>query len=143
MTRQEDIWTCEKCSKQQGRHDLFFDGICEECHEEVAHIFEEGDLYYTIEENIVIESVWDDVSKELHNESSIYYSTLHEAVLYYKFTRCHEMLMNAVSCIESSGDKDIFLEGFEYFKYEPRISLCFDSSIEQYREMYGHLYINH
>lgn len=32
MTRADDVWCCEECGKEQGRHDQFFDGICQECH---------------------------------------------------------------------------------------------------------------
>jgi DNA-directed RNA polymerase subunit RPC12/RpoP len=32
MTHQEDIWKCYKCGNEFGRHDQFFDGECEECH---------------------------------------------------------------------------------------------------------------
>lgn len=31
MTRQEDIWNCEQCDQAYGRHDQWFDGICEKC----------------------------------------------------------------------------------------------------------------
>jgi hypothetical protein len=31
MTRQEDIWNCEGCHQLYGRHDLWFEGICEKC----------------------------------------------------------------------------------------------------------------
>jgi hypothetical protein len=31
MTKQEDIWSCTECNQQQGRHDQFFDGVCESC----------------------------------------------------------------------------------------------------------------
>lgn len=34
MTRQEDIWNCEECSEAYGRHDLWFEGICEKCNTE-------------------------------------------------------------------------------------------------------------
>jgi predicted ATP-dependent serine protease len=34
MTRQEDIWTCSECGQEQGRHDQWFEGKCEKCHEQ-------------------------------------------------------------------------------------------------------------
>ena len=34
MTRQEDIWNCEECNQAYGRHDLWFEGICEKCNAE-------------------------------------------------------------------------------------------------------------
>ena len=33
MTHEQDIWHCYKCGNQFGRHDQFFDGDCEKCHE--------------------------------------------------------------------------------------------------------------
>lgn len=43
--------------------------------------FEEGDTYYTIEENQVVESCWDCVSEDMHDENPnrIYFSTKEEA----------------------------------------------------------------
>lgn len=32
MTRLNDVWECSKCSQPQGRHDMYFDGDCGECH---------------------------------------------------------------------------------------------------------------
>ena len=77
---------------------------------ELVYPFEEGDLYYTLENNIVVESVWDYQSEEMHDELKMYYDTLHEAILHCTFIN------------------------------KLRISLCFDDSIERYRETYGHLY---
>lgn len=34
MTRENDVWNCEGCGKEQGRHDQYFKGNCGECHEE-------------------------------------------------------------------------------------------------------------
>jgi hypothetical protein len=31
MTKKEDIWICSECGQECGRHDMYFDGICEEC----------------------------------------------------------------------------------------------------------------
>jgi predicted ATP-dependent serine protease len=33
MTREEDIWVCYECEQLQGRHDQWFEGKCEKCHE--------------------------------------------------------------------------------------------------------------
>lgn len=51
MTHTEDIWTCTECGDEQGRHDMYFDGICEKCHSKDSHItdvvfrkFKEGDI---------------------------------------------------------------------------------------------------
>ena len=43
--------------------------------------YKEGDDYYTIEQNLVIRSCWDDISEEMHTYDSIYYSTKEEALL--------------------------------------------------------------
>ena len=33
MTREGDIWTCIECGQEQGRHDQWFEGKCDKCHE--------------------------------------------------------------------------------------------------------------
>ena len=33
MTHEEDIWYCDECGAEQGRHDMWFDGLCEKCNE--------------------------------------------------------------------------------------------------------------
>lgn len=42
-TRINDVWHCDKCGAEQGRHDMWFEGVCESC-------FNEADLY-DIEDN--------------------------------------------------------------------------------------------
>lgn len=37
--------------------------------------FKEGDTYFTIEDDAVVESCWDDVSEELHTPDKIYFKT--------------------------------------------------------------------
>lgn len=37
--------------------------------------FKEGDTYFTIENDTVVESCWDDVSEELHTPDKIYFKT--------------------------------------------------------------------
>ncbi len=34
MTREEDEWNCDECGNPQGRHDMWFEGICENCNAE-------------------------------------------------------------------------------------------------------------
>jgi hypothetical protein len=60
---------------------------------ELSYPFSEGDTYYTIEYNTIIESVWDEESKELYlsNGNKLYnysdqqyFSSLDEAVKYFK-----------------------------------------------------------
>lgn len=41
--------------------------------------FEEGDIYYTIEDNAIVESVWDSVSEELHTSTTQYFASLEKA----------------------------------------------------------------
>lgn len=41
--------------------------------------FNEGDIYYTIEDGVMVESVWDDVSEDLYSPHDKYYSSIHEA----------------------------------------------------------------
>ena len=31
MTHKEDIWECIECGQEQGRHNMYFDGICGDC----------------------------------------------------------------------------------------------------------------
>jgi hypothetical protein len=31
LTKSQDIWSCHECGELKGRHDLWFDGICEDC----------------------------------------------------------------------------------------------------------------
>lgn len=33
MTKANDVWTCHECGNYYGRHDLWFDGVCEPCNE--------------------------------------------------------------------------------------------------------------
>ncbi len=32
--RRDDLWTCTQCGDEQGRHDQYFDGVCEKCNTE-------------------------------------------------------------------------------------------------------------
>ena len=34
LTKQEDIWSCHECGELKGRHDLWFEGLCENCNAE-------------------------------------------------------------------------------------------------------------
>lgn len=36
-THNEDVWTCTSCHNQFGRHDMYFDGLCEKCNHELTH----------------------------------------------------------------------------------------------------------
>lgn len=48
-------------------------------HYEVKYPFSEGEQYFTIENGVIVESVWDNVSEELHDSHIKYYTTLEEA----------------------------------------------------------------
>lgn len=48
-------------------------------HHAVKYPFSEGEQYFTIENGVIVESVWDNVSEELHDSHIKYYSTLEEA----------------------------------------------------------------
>jgi len=89
--------------------------------------FEEGDNYYTIDGNVIIESCWDDQSEELFDENPnrLYFATLNEAIFYYKYERNRDMLQSVISFIESleSNESKELLEGFVYFNDEPKVSL--------------------
>ena len=45
----------------------YFDYYFNEIRDKIAYPFKEGDTYYTIENNEVMESCWDDVSEEIYN----------------------------------------------------------------------------
>ena len=93
--------------------------------------FEEGERYFTIEDNTVVESVWDAQSEELHTDNQMYFRTASEAIYFYRFTRTDEMLTDLVKLLtdlkvedEESGEKIThFLEGYNYFSSMPKLSL--------------------
>jgi hypothetical protein len=33
MNHNQDLWRCHECGNDYGRHDLWFDGVCEPCNE--------------------------------------------------------------------------------------------------------------
>ena len=41
--------------------------------------FKEGERYFTIEDNAIVESVWDNISEELHHPDKQYFASLDEA----------------------------------------------------------------
>lgn len=53
-TRKEDIWNCSQCGQFQGRHDMWFDGLCGDCvHEnEENKIMEKREELLTALKNI-------------------------------------------------------------------------------------------
>jgi hypothetical protein len=89
--------------------------------------FQEGDDYYTINGNNIIQSCWDDQSEELFDENpnSLLFTTLNEAIFYYKYERNRDMLQSAISLIDSikTNESKELLDSLIYFKDEPKISL--------------------
>jgi len=37
MTKQDDIWNCTECGSEQGRHDQWFDAVCEKCNTQIEN----------------------------------------------------------------------------------------------------------
>lgn len=88
--------------------------------------FEEGDQYFTIETNDVVESVWDTQSEELYNKEKMYFKTMNEAIFYHQYRKTLSMLVHAVSVISldcNTSDGNEFLERFERFNPKPKLSL--------------------
>lgn len=93
--------------------------------------FTEGEHYFTIEDNIIVESVWDDQSEEMFSQSKLYFRTIWEAWYFYRFTRTDEVLHNVVMLLgelkveddESNEKITNFLEGYSYFNTMPKLKL--------------------
>jgi len=37
MTKQDDIWNCNECGSEKGRHDQFFESVCEDCNKQAEN----------------------------------------------------------------------------------------------------------
>ena len=93
--------------------------------------FTEGEHYFTIEDNAIVESVWDTQSEELFSLSKNYFRTILEAWYFYRFTRTDEVLHNVVMLLgelkveddESNEKITNFLEGYNYFNTIPNLNL--------------------
>lgn len=89
--------------------------------------FKEGEHYFTIETNDVVESVWDAQSEELYKADKMYFNTMKEAVFYHQYRKTLSMLLHAVSVIEiechTSQDGNEFLERYERFNPKPKLRL--------------------
>jgi len=91
--------------------------------------FTEGEHYFTIEGNTVVESVWDDQSEEMYSPSKLYFRTIWEAWYFYRFTKTDDVLHNVVMLLgelkvddDESNEKIIkFLEGYNYFNTMPKL----------------------
>ena len=63
---------------------------CDRCNgsgKVIEYPFEEGDTYYTIEDEDIVESCWDEQSEELYSESKMYFSNIDDALDYYNKTK--------------------------------------------------------
>jgi predicted metallo-beta-lactamase superfamily hydrolase len=88
--------------------------------------FKEGEHYFTIETNTIVESCWDAQSEELYKADKMYFKTMNEAIFYHQYRKTLSMLLHAVSVIEldcNTADGNEFLERFERFNPKPKLSL--------------------
>ena len=69
MTNQDDMWNCSECGQLQGRHDMWFDGICENCNTNATKkgtfyinelACEIADLYIKQTYEYTTETIWED-----------------------------------------------------------------------------------
>jgi hypothetical protein len=87
--------------------------------------FEEGDSYFTIEGNTIVESIWDNISEELFAPTKKYYATLDEAIYSYHYLKALGFIVKAMSFIESrkpSAQRTEMIEKFQNFNPRPNIS---------------------
>ena len=84
--------------------------------------FTEGEHYFTIKDNTIVESIWDEQSEELYTDKKMYFRTQLEAFYYYRFIRTDEMLHSAVHFIGSYENSSDFLNGYSYFNTIPKIN---------------------
>ena len=84
--------------------------------------FAEGEHYFTIEENTIVESIWDEQSEDLYTDKKMYFKTQLEAFYYYRFVRTDDMLHNAIKFIKSNENSSDFLDGYTHFNSIPKIS---------------------
>jgi hypothetical protein len=69
MTNQNDIWNCSECGQLQGRHDMWFDGVCENCNTNATKkgtfyinelACELADLFIKQTYEYTTETIWED-----------------------------------------------------------------------------------
>jgi hypothetical protein len=90
--------------------------------------FQEGDQYFTIEGDSVVQSVWDAQSEELYSISKSYFSTIQEAVYFYKMKQMQIMLTKSIECIsnldcddeESNRERDRLLSDYYRLDVNPK-----------------------
>jgi hypothetical protein len=97
--------------------------------EDIQYPFNEGDRYYTIEGDIVVESVWDYPSDELYNREIFgpLFSTKNEARLHYKSHKLRETLHNVIELMIDQHNPSLgiqlFLATYNDSASEPKYSL--------------------
>jgi len=92
---------------------------------EKKYPFNEGDRYFTIDGNTIVESVWDEQSEELYETDTLYFVTLIEALNYYKYKKALSFMVKAMSFIESrkpSARRTEMIEEFQKFNPIPNLS---------------------
>lgn len=89
--------------------------------------FEEGDIYFTIEGESVVQSVWDTQSEELYSISKMYFGTIKEAVFFYQMKQMQAMLTKSIECIsnfdcdeESYQERDRLLHDYYRLDVNPK-----------------------
>ncbi len=63
--------------------------------------FNEGDDYYTLEQNDIIWSCWDDQSEEFHTDESLYFTSVAEAKAY---AHSKGIIINRISDYEGANN---------------------------------------
>ncbi|HIB77177.1 MAG TPA: hypothetical protein EYO58_06070 [Flavobacteriales bacterium] len=85
------LWTVTRTFNGVKHLDNFIDYILrtkgyhlDECYINSGYPFDEGEIYYTIENGEVVESCWDETSQEIHdaNPNQMYFFTKHSAIVY-------------------------------------------------------------
>jgi hypothetical protein len=97
--------------------------------EDIQYPFNEGDRYYTIEGDIVVESIWDCQSEEMYDNEICgpLFSTKNEARLHYKSHKLRETLHNVIELMIDQQNPSLgiqlFLATYNDSASEPKYSL--------------------
>jgi hypothetical protein len=95
----------------------------------MSYPFEEGDFYFTIEGNSVVESIWDEQSEALRTPDKKYYKTLDEAIHYFQYMKALSFIVRTMSFIETrkpSKAQAELLEAFRNFNPNPNIATLYE-----------------
>lgn len=68
--------------------------------------FEEGETYWTIEDNTIIKSTWDCESENIHNANKEYFETENEAIQHKKINELYQLLSVMQNCFEKIAFED-------------------------------------